>query len=136
MAKKPSDSKTNSQNSESFLSDLNSLLETNDTKIQKVPLPEWNGHVFIRSAGGDDREALDNFIREHGDSSGRVSPKRLRAKCLSLCVSNEAGKCVWTFEDAAKVVEKKSAKPVERLFDAACKSLGISQTDLEDMEKN
>lgn len=87
------------------------ILAAGDYKLEKVPVPEWGGDVFIKTISGVDR---DRF--EEGYSEQRM--KNFRSRFLVLTLSDENGGRLFTDAEVEEL-GKKSSLVLNRLFDKA-----------------
>jgi len=104
------------------------ILGSDDLPIERVPVPEWGGHVFVRSMMAEERDAFEQLQLSSGviNARGRL--------CVQVIVDG-AGKRM--FEDAqAAALGKKGAGPMDRVFSVACRLNGFGAKDIEELEKN
>jgi hypothetical protein len=105
------------------------ILGADDLRIEKVPVPEWGGDVCVRNLRGWER---DKFDQEVGFAEDKT---HARAKLVSLSLCDESGASLGFTEDDAIALSNKNAKPLDRLFDTACKLSRIGR-QAEELEKN
>ena len=123
---------------------LNQIIKSKDETRESVLIPEWGLTVEVFSPGGAARAEFDEHSREWGDSKGRLDPVRLRGLTFSLAVCgakplNDDGDFKpWSMNlKQGMEIAKKSAIPVERLFDACLRMLGLAPTEVKQrLEKN
>lgn len=111
------------------------ILAAPDLVTEIVPVPEWGGEVVVRSLTAAERDQYEKeFISQHGTriKFDLVNP---RARLVALSVVDEDGKRLFTDRDVAELA-KKSAAPVDRIYAVAQKLSGISDGDVEELEKN
>jgi hypothetical protein len=91
------------------------ILGAADLKIQKVLLPEWGGHVFVRGMTGAERDQYDSSVMV---GIGRVSTKDLHARLATFTVCDETGKLLFRPGDPEdiKALTEKSAVALHRIF--------------------
>lgn len=113
-----------------------------DMTIEQVPVPEWGGHVFVRSMDADARDEFEEAMRAakepEADARGEkkpASPDRLRANLAAATVCDEAGNRLFTFADAA-ALGKKNATALTRIFNAALKLNPPVSAEIEAAKKN
>lgn len=111
------------------------ILGIKDLQVEKVEVPEWGGHVFVRGMTGSERDAFEASVVDIRGSSQKINMVNVRAKLVSLTICDEDGNRL--FEDA-DVIElgKKSALALQRLFDTAQRLSGLSNDDVSALEKN
>lgn len=109
------------------------ILGADDSKTEKVSVPEWGGEVCVRNLAGWERDQIDNWIslaKEKNDFTNS------RAKLVSMSLCDEAGKPLDFTEADMLQLSKKSAAPLSRLYDACMRLSGFSAGDAKDLEKN
>jgi len=89
------------------------ILKAADSKIEKLEVPEWGGHIFLKNMTGGERDA---FV-------------------LVRCICDEEGNTVFTKKDI-DALGKKSAKALDRCFAAAQKLNGLSAEDVEELTQD
>jgi len=111
------------------------ILAADDRPIEQVHVPEWGGCVFVRSMTGNERDRMDVTF-----AGSREQPERavgLRASVVAACLCTEEGEPLeFTPEELRELGSKKSAAVIERVFDVAQRLSGLSQEDVEELEKN
>lgn len=115
------------------------ILNYDDIKTEVVTCPEWGGDVNVRglTAGERDRwEASLYTTKQHGNKYEIVSNRdNLRAKFVAVSVVDEKGKTIFTTGDI-EMLAQKSAAPMDRIFTVAQRLSGMSNADVEELEKN
>lgn len=107
------------------------ILSADDLKREKVSVPEWGGHVWIRVMSGAERDGFEQGIVQ----GNRTNLTNIRAKLAALTVCDENGLRLFTDVDVI-ALGKKSAAALDRIFAAAQRLNGISGKDVEELEKN
>jgi len=107
------------------------ILSADDLKKEKVPVPEWGGHLFVKTQTGAEK---DNFESSLVDSKGKVSVKNIRARMVAQVAVDEDGKRLFSDADA-EALGKKSAAALDRVFAVAKRLNGISDEDVEELGK-
>ena len=103
------------------------IFEVQDVKIEKVTIPEWNGHVFVRSMTSRERDDW-----ETGYSKDKSN---MRATFAARTVCDEAGGLIFTDGDIEDL-GRRSASALSRIFDVASRLNGYGKQDIEELEKN
>lgn len=111
------------------------ILKAEDLPVQCVAVPEWGGDVYVATLRADERDELEESwlkIRNADSNEG------FRAYCVAFCLCEADGKRLFNdgVLEAARALGKRSAKPVSRLFDVACKLNGLTGNDVKELEKN
>jgi len=108
------------------------ILAAHDLKRLRVDIPEWEGHVFVKTITAAERDSFENAI--YG-SKKRLDITNVRARMTSIATVDETGKRLFDESDI-KALGKKSAVALDRIFMAACKLNGMRPDDIEELEKN
>lgn len=104
------------------------ILAANDTKLEKVPVPEWGDDVYIKTLSGTERD-----IFEEAYSSEKM--KNFRARFLVLTLCDEAGQRLFS-DDEIDQLGKKSAFVINRLFEKAWSLNAFRDADVEALGKD
>lgn len=109
------------------------ILKAEDFEIEKVAVPEWGGDVCVRSMTARERDRLEAELlkwRQAGNTD-----INFRARLCVKTVCDENGKLLFTEKDADEL-GKKSAKALDRILPVAQKLNGLTDQDVEQLEKN
>lgn len=107
------------------------IFSANDTRIEKVSVPEWGGEVGIRVISGAARDQLDVFLAGIVDAKGNViNPAGLRTKVCVLACCDDAGEPIFSEKDIPVLLEKNSVA-LDRVSDAAMKLNGLGKKAVE-----
>ena len=109
------------------------ILDCDDEKIEEVPVPEWNGSVYVGRMSAQVRDDLEQdmlILRQNKKKS-----ENIRARIVAATACDKSGKRLFSSADV-KALGEKAAKPIDRLFDAAQRINGLSEVEIEGMEKN
>jgi hypothetical protein len=109
------------------------ILSADDSKIETVNVPEWGGTVCVRGLKGWERDRFDQWGSEAREKKDLT---HWRAKLVSLCLCDEAGKSLDFSPDEMVALSGKCAEPLNRVFDAARRMSGLTQADEDEAEKN
>jgi len=101
---------------------------------EAVPVPEWDGDVFVRSISSKQRDLLDEIFRSGTDRADAWVGVRATVVSWSLCDADGVPHG-YTPEEIA-VLADADAGPIERLFDAASRLSRLGKHDVEKLEKN
>lgn len=101
-------------------------------KTQTISVPEWGGDVRIglMSLGDKDSWDMETYTGRSGGSNAMY-----RAGLVARCMVDEAGKRLFTNEDAKWIAELDDCS-VSPIFDAAYALNGLGKKGVEDAEKN
>jgi len=109
------------------------ILGADDLKKELVSVPEWGGHVYVRTITGAERDQFEMGVAgRNGQASGMSN---VRARLCAIAMVDADGKPVMS---PAKVTAlgKKSAIALGRVFDVATKLNGLSGEDVEELAGN
>lgn len=113
--------------------DRDAILGLTDRQIEKVPVPEWSGSVFVRSLMAEER---DEFEAGCSDGKGKMTLQNFRARLLVMAICDQAGNPIFSKKIDVLALGRKSAKAVDRIFAKAKELSGFSKEDLEEYVKN
>lgn len=108
-----------------------SILSAEDLPHEDVAVPEWGGVVRIRTMTAG---ARDDYEQTMLAAKGQRQ-RNVRAQLVALCAVDETGGRLFGPGDI-EALGAKSAKALDRLFDAAIRLNGLGASDIEDLEKN
>ena len=105
--------------------------------VERVPVPEWNRWVFIRTISAAERDAFDaRSVQRRGDDV-TTNLQNYRARLSALCMCEEGGAVLFADPEAGAVkIGQSDSKAVQRLFDVACRVNGIGQGEVDAAVKN
>jgi hypothetical protein len=107
------------------------ILGSKDLPEQVVDTPEWGGQVIVKAMTGTQRDAFESSIIE----DGKVSLDNIRAKLVVRSVVDDKGALLFDDNDVIDL-GKKSAAVLDRIYAVAQKLSGITDADIEELEKN
>lgn len=117
------------------------ILNAVDVQIEKVFVPEWGDEVIVRGLTGDELDDFQGSIRQFRptfDGKGMepvLVQQGMRAKLLVKCLIDEAGKRLFTDQDAPALGAKNGAV-IDKLYDVAARLSGLSEEEKEALEGN
>ena len=107
------------------------ILGADDLPRKRVEVPEWGGHVFVKTMTGGERDTWEVAVTE-GQKGGVRS---IRAPMAALVIVDETGACLFSEQDVAALQEK-SCAALDRVFEAADKLNHITGRDIEELAIN
>lgn len=102
------------------------ILAAAKPRIEKVPVPEWGGELFVREMTALDRDRFDSQLAENMDLR--------RAKAFLLCACDENGKALFSDHDIQAVMAMPSG-PIDRCCDVIWRLSSMFGRG-EDVQKN
>ena len=110
------------------------ILAVEDKEVKPVWIPEWGGrHVYVRVISGRERDLFEADIR--GKPGATSNLYNFRARFAVLVCSDADGKPLFTDRDVT-ALGNKSARGLERIFDAGRHFNKFTEKDIDDLEKN
>lgn len=107
------------------------ILGADDLPREEVPVPEWQGTVFVRTMTGEERDGFEQSIID----GEKRKLDNIRAKLAALTVVDENGERLFEEGDIAEL-GKKSAAALDRVFAVAQRLNGLTGEDVESLAKN
>lgn len=121
------------------LLDRNAILGADDLGRETVDVPEWGGAVHVRGLTAAERDAYEASLMDATRTGKRtkITPKlqNAKARMAVLCIIDDKGDRVFTDADA-DALGKKSASALNRIVEAIQELSGMSEEDIEELEKN
>jgi hypothetical protein len=112
------------------------ILAANDLEKEAIDIPEWGGKVWIRTMMADERDSYEQeFVDLRRGYTKKGKMKSVRAKFCALVLCDENMQRLFTEEQVVALGEK-SAKALDRVFEAGLKLNGFSQNDVEVLAGN
>jgi len=116
------------------------LLAAADRPREKVEVPEWAealaGEVLhVTAMSSAERDVWEQELLEKKKAGGAAMVHGFRAALVALCTVDADGRRIFTDADVYALGQK-ADKPVDRLFDAACRLNGIGVKEAEKIEGN
>lgn len=108
------------------------ILGADDLKREEVEVKEWGGVVLVRELRGRERDAFEEGSL---DKQRNVKMANMRARLVAMSAIDEEGERLFTAKEAEQLGEK-SATALNRLFEVCCKLSGITESDVDTLEKN
>jgi hypothetical protein len=109
------------------------ILGADDLPKQEVSVPEWGGHVWVRTMTGTERDAFEAALLNGQNKATNLSNIRARMAVLTVC--DDAGDRLFDDADMA-ALGKKSAAALDRVFAVAQELNHFGDKDVEDLAKN
>lgn len=107
------------------------ILGADDIVKERVEVPEWGGHVFVRVMSGSTRDRWEAHVYTHGKSMDERMVN-LRARLIAATACNDKGELLFTSKQIEQL-GKKSAKAMDRVFAVASKINGLTKEDVDSL---
>jgi hypothetical protein len=108
------------------------ILKVNDVTIEKVDVPEWGGHVFVRSGHSG---VMDVFETRLSDDDVKKRAANFRASLVALTACDEQGNPIFT-EAHVAALARKSPVAMRRVAKVALRLNGLSQESVDAEKKD
>jgi len=108
------------------------ISKVKDLVTEDVEVPEWGGTVRVKMMTAQERDVYELSIYED-EQNNRSENVRARL-CVSVMI-DEKGNRIFGLNEV-KVLGKKSAKAVNRVFEVARKLNAIGDDEVKEIEKN
>jgi hypothetical protein len=122
-----------------MLLDRLAILNADDLPRERVEVPEWGGHVFVRTLTGAERDSFENetvLFRPLGQSGPNMDAmNRTRARLCARAMCDEEGRRIFSDDDVA-ALSAKSAAALDRVYEVAARLSKIGRQDMEELVKN
>lgn len=111
----------------------NEILQADDRKTVKVPVPEWGGDVLVRSLSGRERDEFEQSTIKQKGNKQEQNFDNFRARFVALCVVDEKGERLFATRQEVAMLGNKSVAALQRVFNAAQELNGMSEADVEEL---
>jgi hypothetical protein len=113
------------------------ILKTDDRRIEPVKLPEWGGELFVRNLSGTELSDWQDLCASRTDPKTKkvTNSRGLKGALLVAAACDADGAPVFQ-EGDAEWLEGKNAAPLNRVWDKACEMSGIGGDEKKKLEKN
>lgn len=111
------------------------IFAAEDIQTERVAVPEWGGEVLVKGLTGAQRDAFEQQVVEEKGKKVKINLDNFRAKLAAYCIVDEEGKRLFSDLDIG-ALGNKSASALNRVFDVARRLSGLSDSDVEELEKN
>jgi hypothetical protein len=115
--------------------DRDAILAAEDKPNEILEVPEWGGSVRIRTMSGEERDAFEEAMIQGRGRNRRVNLHNIRANLTAQVLVDEEGARLFTQADIV-LLGQKSARALDRIYDAASRLNGLSEKDVEDLAGN
>lgn len=105
-----------------------------DIRVERVDIPEWGGHVFVRMLPAEERDAWETEITIRRGSDIQMDTRNVRARFAVRVVCDQDGKPLFGPDDAG-LLGGKSAAALDRIFEAGSKLNRFSKQDADALVK-
>ena len=122
------------------LLNFDDILATQDKEYEDVEVPEWGGTVRIAAMSGTDRDRWELSMMQADESSERGFKMNFdaysRVRLVALCLVDDNFQRVFITDKQVEALGQKSGAVMDRLYEVAQRVNGITEADLDELEKN
>lgn len=122
-----------------ILSNVDDILAIQDREYEDIEVKQWGVTVRIATMSGADRDKWELSMMQT-DNSERGFKLNMqaysRAGLIALCLVDENFNRVFDTDEKVKALSQKSAAVLDVLYEAAQRINGITDEDIDDLEKN
>lgn len=114
---------------------LDDILAIQDTKIVKIEIPDWHGHVYIKQLSAFEQ---DKFEADSRGANGGPNLQHMRARLVAAALCDKDGNKLIK-DDGKSTIAKlslKSGAVLNYLIDRITDLNRITTEDLEKIAKN
>ena len=114
------------------------ILKAEDLVTERVEVPEWGGFAIVRSLTGAERDQFEiSGLRQKKGNIETDLGKMInfRSRLVSLTLVDDEGNRLFSNSDV-ELLSQKSASAINRIFEVSRKLSGLSEADVDDLEKN
>ena len=108
------------------------ILGVDDLPRTLISVPEWGGHVYIRTLTAGERDRLEAKIHAGSD---KINMAGVRAMLAAIAIVDESGKQLFQDKDIGDL-NKKSGAAMTRVFEAIQDMNFMNASDVEELAKN
>lgn len=109
-----------------------SILAKQDVVTDRVDVPEWGGHLFVKAMTGKERDLFEESLIVGRGKNREVNLRNMRAKLISRTAVNSRGEKLFTPTDV-EVLGDKSAAALQRVFSKAQDLAGLGDDDVDEL---
>lgn len=122
------------------LLNFDDIIASQDKEYQDVEVPEWGGTVRIATMSGEDRDRWELSMMQADDSSERGFKLNFdaysRVRLVAMCLVDDNFNRIFVTKEQIEKLSQKSGKVMDLLYDVAQRVNGITDSDIDDLEKN
>lgn len=111
------------------------ILNVNDICIEKLPVPEWGGAIYVKTLMADERDKIEAAIitiGADGQPKG-VRMENLRSLVAFYGICDEQGHRLFTDGRDIAALAKKSSSALDRVVAKIQKMSGMSPADIDNL---
>ena len=110
------------------------ILQADDLKREKVPVPEWSGDIYVRELTGIEASEFDAWMAENKDNKKALG-LGWHPLMVMLCACDESGERLFSRDDFESL-KGKNKDVIARIAERAISLNRMGADDIEDEVKN
>lgn len=110
------------------------ILTVDDRKLERVDVPEWGGHVWVRGLSGTERDTFERSVIQGKGRNREVNLENFRSKLIVLAAVSKDGVQLFS-RSQVSLLGTKSAAALQRVFAKAQDLSGLGDEDVEELTK-
>lgn len=112
------------------------ILAADDLPSERVEVPEWGGHLHVRTMTGGERDLWEQYMWAAA-TKAEVERRRhtIRASLVAYTATDKSGKRLFS-EKQIEELSGKSAAALSRVYEVAARLNRVTADDLDELEKN
>lgn len=103
------------------------ILNRDDSKRERVDVPEWGGSIYVRTMTGSQRD--------YAETAFEKDRRKFRGYVAAMTVCDENGELLFKETDIT-ALSQKSASALDRVLETAARLNGMTKAAVEELEKN
>jgi ribosomal protein S21 len=112
------------------------ILAAADLPEEVVDVPEWGGKVLIRGMTGAERDAFEESVMVTRGNNRELNLRNFRAKLVARSIVDPVTKERMFSDNEIVELGKKSARALQRVFEAALRLNGMTAESVEELTKS
>ena len=112
-----------------------SILASDDLPRESMECPEWGQTLHVRTLTGAGRDEFENTVQSASKGKDGLDLRGLKIKLVLLTLCDDDGELLFDATDAL-VLNSKSSKVIDRIFQVAQKLNGLTADDVDEMVGN
>jgi len=112
---------------------ITDILGIDEQTVVEHPIKEWNGIVYLKVMGADERSELEDlFMKIRGQNKGSGL---FRKELLKRVLCDRKGENLLPDDAHATQFMKKNSLVIEQIFEHACELNGFREKDVDTLKK-
>lgn len=110
------------------------IFGADDFQTETVKVPEWGGEILIKTLSAQERDAFEaESVTTNKSGRKEQDLRNFRARYVSKIAINEDGSPLFKTRQEVAMLGAKSAKALDRIFEAGTKLNAMTEEDIEEL---